>query len=294
MGSAHRLSEDSAGSLQALEIELLLEALFRRYGHDFREYATASLKRRILGILRSEGLETVSGLQERVLHDPACLERLLLALSVNVTSMFRDPSFFLAFRNAVVPFLRTYPFLRIWHAGCSTGEEVYSLAILLEEEGLLHRCLIYATDMNDSVLRRAREGIFPLDVVQGYAANYAEAGGRKALSDYYTAGYGNALFHGRLRDHAVFSLHNLAVDHSFNEFNVILCRNVMIYFQKALQKRVHHLLYDSLATFGILGIGIKETLQFTPHEMEYQALDGQVRLYRRTCRRQPAGGLEQC
>jgi chemotaxis protein methyltransferase CheR len=209
------------------------------------------------------------------------MERFLLAVSVNVTSMFRDPEFFLGFRQRVVPLLRTYPFIRIWHAGCSTGEEVYSIAILLEEEGLYQRARIYATDMNEGVLRRAREGIFSMDLADQYAQNYQDAGGTGQLSDYYTAGYGNAIFRSSLKENMIFSLHNLAMDHSFNEFHVILCRNVMIYFQKPLQERVHRLLYDSLVTFGILGVGSKESLQFTPHETDYEQLAPDCRLYRR-------------
>ena len=200
---------ESNSQLEALEIELLAEAVFRRYGYDFREYATACLKRRLRTLIRSEGLTTVSGLQEKVLHDPACLERFLPALLVNVTSLFRDPDFFLAFRNKVAPLLRTYPFVRIWHAGCSTGEEVYAMAILLEEEGLYDRSRIYGTDMHAAVLQRAREGVFPLSAVQGYAGNYAAAGGKRSLSDYYTVCSGNAVFHSPLKRNMIFSQHNL-------------------------------------------------------------------------------------
>jgi chemotaxis protein methyltransferase CheR len=267
---------------EALEIELLLEAIYRYYGYDFRGYAAASLKRRIMNMLAAEQLATVSGLQERILHEPECLGRLLTALTVNVTAMFRDPEFFLAFRQKVVPMLRTYPFLRIWHAGCSTGEEVYSMAILLQEEGLYDKCRIYATDMDEVVLKRAKEGIFPLDSILPYSGNYRNAGGVGALSDYFTGAYGNALFRPSLRDNIIFSQHNLATDSSFNEFHVILCRNVMIYFTKPLQERVHNLFYESLSLFGILGIGNKESLQFTPHEQDFEQLEPGVRLFRRS------------
>jgi chemotaxis protein methyltransferase CheR len=278
----HALNSPKArGEVEALEVELLLEGVFRRYGYDFRDYAPASLKRRIWNVVRSEDLQTISALQERVLHDPACMERFLLAVSVNVTSMFRDPTFFLTFRRRVVPLLRTYPFIRIWHAGCSTGEEVYSMAILLQEEGLYERCRIYATDLNEAVLRRAREGIFPMEAVEQYSRNYLGAGGTKTLSEYYTAAYGNAIFRATLRNNVVFSQHNLAMDGSFNEFNVVLCRNVMIYFKRSLQQRVHELIFESLARFGILGLGDKETLQFTPHEHQYEQLEPGERLYRR-------------
>jgi chemotaxis protein methyltransferase CheR len=268
--------------LEHLEMDLLLEGIYRCYGYDFREYAGASLKRRIVSFVRSEKLHTISGLQEKLLHDRECMERFLFSITVNVTSMFRDPGFFRSLRERVIPLLRTYPFLRIWHAGCSTGEEVYSMAILLHEEGLYPRCRIYATDMNESVLVRAREGIFPLhDVETTYANNYLDAGGKASLSDYYTSGYGNALFRSSLRQNIVFSQHNLAQDGSFNEFNIILCRNVLIYFSKSLQNRVHQLFYQSLVPFGILGLGSKESLQFTPHEKDFEQLEVGWRLYRR-------------
>lgn len=267
--------------LEALEIELLLETIFRRYGYDFREYAPASLRRRILKVVQAERLQSIGELQIRLVRDPAFMERFLLSISVNVTSIFRDPQFFAVVRQRIVPLLRTYPFIRIWHAGCSSGEEVYSMAILLQEEGLYDRCRIYATDMNEGVLKQAREGIFPLTPAREYEANYLKAGGTGALSDYYTAAYGSAIFRASLRDNVVFSQHNLAMDSSFNEFHFILCRNVMIYFKKSLQQRVHNLLYDSLSTFGILGLGSKESLQFTPHRADYEVLDPAWRLFRR-------------
>lgn len=281
--SPHSPSSDlkKKDELETIEIKLLLEGLYRYYGFDFRDYALASLRRRIWNIIRSEKLTTVSALQERVLHDPECLERFLLGLSVHVTSMFRDPSFYLAFRQKVVPLLRTYPFIRIWLAGCSTGEEVYSMAIILQEEGLYHRCRIYATDMNEMVLKKAKTAIYPLDMMQEYTQNYLRAGGKRSFSEYYTAAYDNAIFRSSLRENVVFSQHNLATDRSFNEFNVILCRNVLIYFNKSLQERVHKLLYESLSRFGVLGVGRQESLNFTPHEHQYEALDQREKLYRR-------------
>lgn len=267
--------------VEEIEIALLLEGVHRLYGFDFRDYALASLKRRIWQVIREEGLTTVSGLQERVLHDALAMDRFLTALSVNVTAMFRDPSFYLLFRRKVVPLLRTYPFIRIWHAGCSTGEEVYSMAILLQEEGLYQRCRLYATDINEAVLHRAKRGIFPLEKMQEYTKNYLEAGGTRAFSSYYTAAYDGAKFNDSLREHLVFAQHNLATDSSFNEFNVILCRNVMIYFNKELQERVHQLFYQSLARFGILGLGDKESLRFTPHESAYEEIERGERLYRK-------------
>jgi chemotaxis protein methyltransferase CheR len=270
-----------ADELEALEIELLLEAVHRRYGFDFREYAPSSLKRRLWRRIRAEGLESVSGLQERVLHDPLVMERLLLDLSINVTAMFRDPTFYAAFREKVVPALRTYPFARIWVAGCSTGEEVYSLAILLEEEELRDRARIYATDINEAVLERARAGVFALDRMQEYTRNYIRAGGKRAFSEYYVAAYDGAQFQRSLADNVVFAQHNLVSDRSFNEFHVIVCRNVMIYFDRPLQDRVHRLFYDSLAMFGVLGLGHKESIRFSHNEGRYQELDPLEKLYRK-------------
>jgi chemotaxis protein methyltransferase CheR len=267
--------------LEDIEIALLLEGLYRFYGFDFRDYSPASLKRRIVERMRAEKIETISAFQDRVLHDAACMERLLLGLSVHVTSMFRDPSFYATFRRKVVPVLKTYPTVRVWHAGCSTGEEVYSMAILLQEEGLYRKCVIYATDISREVLRRAREGIFPLASMQEYTTNYVKAGGKHEFSDYYTADYDNVIFHPALKTNVVFAEHNLATDGSFNEFHVILCRNVMIYFNRALQDRVHELIYGSLSTFGVLGLGNKETLKTTPRESFYEKLDARDKLYRK-------------
>jgi chemotaxis protein methyltransferase CheR len=268
--------------LEAIEIHLLLEGLYRHYGSDFRNYSFPSLRRRVWNMVRAEGLSTVSGLQEKVLHDPAAMQRLLLHLSVNVTSMFRDPTFYSAFRDKVVPLLRSYPFIRIWHAGCSTGEEVYSMAILLAEEDLYERCRFYATDMNEVVLKKAKDGIFPLDLMREYQTNYAKAGGKAKFSDYYTAKYDHAILRQSLRKNLIFSHHNLVTDGSFNEFNVILCRNVMIYFNKTLQTRVHNLFYDSLRRFGVLVLGRKESLKYTVHEKDYEPLDAREKIYRRT------------
>jgi len=267
--------------LEQLEIQLLLEAVYRHYGFDFREYAPASLKRRLERRMLAEGLATVSSLQDRVLHDPQVMERLLLDLSINVTSMFRDPAFYVSFRQRVVPLLRTYPFTRIWVAGCSSGEEVYSLAIMLSEEGLYDRTRIYATDINQAVLEQARAGVFPLDKMQEYTKNYLRAGGTRAFSEYYTAKYGGALFARSLTENVVFAQHNLVSDRAFNEFQAILCRNVMIYFDRSLQNKVLDLFHESLVMFGILGLGHKETLRFTAFEEAYEELDAEQRIYRR-------------
>jgi chemotaxis protein methyltransferase CheR len=271
----------STSEVEQLELELLLEAVYRRYGFDFREYAPASLKRRLQRRMRAEGVTTISGLQERLLHDPQVMEKLLLDLSVNVTAMFRDPTFYLAFREHVVPLLRTYPFTRIWVAGCSTGEEVFSLAILLAEEGLYDRTRIYATDINEVVVEQAKRAVFPLDKMQEYTQNYIRAGGDRSFSEYYTARYEGALFARTLLDNVVFAQHNLVSDRAFNEFNVVLCRNVMIYFDRSLQNRVHELFYESLEMFGVLGLGQKESITFTPHEASFEELDGRERLWKK-------------
>ena len=268
-------------ALERTEIELLLEGVYRHYGFDFRSYAYASIRRRLWKRIEAEGLATVSALQERVLHDPDMMNQLLLDLSINVTAMFRDPTFYVAFRQKVVPLLRTYPFIRVWHAGCSTGEEVYSMAILLEEEGLYERARIYATDINEVVLQRAKSGIFPLDRMQEYTENYIRAGGTRSFSEYYTAKYDGALFRQELLKNVVFSQHNLVTDRSFAECTVILCRNVLIYFDKALQERVQGLFYESLSTFGILALGSKESLRFSKYEQCFEALSAPDKIYRK-------------
>jgi chemotaxis protein methyltransferase CheR len=268
--------------LEALEMDLLLEAIHRHYGYDFRSYAPSSLRRRLKKRLEAEGLATFSALQDRVLHDPLAMECLVRDMSVNVTGMFRDPTFFLAFRQQVVPILRTYPFVRIWHAGCASGEEVYAMAILLEEEGLYDRTRLYATDMNAEALDHARGGIYPLARMREYTASYQQAGGTRSFSDYYTASYDAAMFTSRLRDNILFAQHNLATDTSFSEFNVILCRNVLIYFNRSLKERTLHLFGESLAPLGFLCLGRRESLRFTNVENEFEELDPRERIYRRS------------
>ena len=270
-----------ADDVEAIEMRLLVEAVYQRFGHDFRDYSQASLKRRLLHARQQMGMRTLSALQERVLHEPRMMEQLLLDLSINVTAMYRDPGFYLAFREQVIPTLRTYPFVRIWHAGCSTGEEVYSMAILLEEEGLYDRARVYATDINELVLQKARSGIFPLDRMQEYTENYINAGGKRSFSEYYMAKYDGALFSPALLRNIVFSQHNLVTDRSFAEFTVILCRNVLIYFDRDLQSRVHGLFYDSLVRFGVLGLGSKETLKFSEYEDRYAPISVAEKLYRK-------------
>ena len=246
--------------LEQTEIELLLEGIYRQYGFDFRSYAYASIRRRLWKRIEEEGLSTVSELQNIVLHDPDMMEKLLLDLSINVTAMFRDPTFYRVFRQQVIPHLRTYPFIRVWHAGCATGEEVYSMAILLEEEGLYERSRIYATDINEVVLQKAKSGIFPLDRMQEYTENYIAAGGKRSFSDYYIAKYDGALFSPSLTKNVVFSQHNLVTDRSFSEFNVILCRNVLIYFDTYARRRVIDMFHERLYAGGVLLLGHSESL----------------------------------
>jgi len=267
--------------LEALELELLLEAIYQRYGYDFRGYARASLRRRLWRRADLEGLRSLSGLQECVLHDPGCMERLLADLSINVTAMFRDPSFYVGLRRVVLPELRTHPFVRIWVAGCSTGEEVVSLAIALREDGMLDRTRIYATDMDTDVLARAREGAFPLDKVRDYTRNYLAAGGAEVFSEYYAVSGERAIFDPQLLRPVVFAQHNLATDHSFNEFHAILCRNVLIYFGRELQDRVLRLFDESLPRRGVLALGRKETLHGTAIETRFEPLVESERIYRR-------------
>jgi chemotaxis protein methyltransferase CheR len=270
-----------ARNLERIEVDLLLEGVYRHYGFDFRSYAYSSLKRRLWKRIYAEGLSSISELQSRVLHDPAMMEKLLLDLSINVSAMFRDPSFYRCLREKVVPVLRTYPFIRVWHAGCSTGEEVYSMAILLEEEGLYERARIYATDINEVVLQAARNGIYSADRMQEYTHNYLQAGGTRAFSEYYTARYDAAIFSDSLKRNVVYSQHNLVTDRSFSEFHVILCRNVMIYFDRALQERVHTLFYESLVPLGYLAMGSKESLRFSRYEACYEQIDAREKIYRR-------------
>jgi chemotaxis protein methyltransferase CheR len=272
---------DTSENIEDLEIQLLLDGIHHRYGYDFRNYAPASLRRRIRGIVEKESVASISALQARILREPQCMARFITALSVPVTAMFRDPSFYRALRNEVVPMLRTYPFVRIWHAGCSTGEEVYSLAILLVEENLYERCRIYATDLSDATLQRATKGIYELSRMRDYTQNYQSFGGQQDFSSYYTADRERVIFSPRLRKNIVFSQHNLVSDGPFNEFNLILCRNVMIYFDRVLRDRVLKLLDSSLCRLGILGVGRKETLELSQIAHRYSELPSRVRLYRK-------------
>jgi chemotaxis protein methyltransferase CheR len=273
--------QEDEDARERLEMDLLLEAIQRRYGYDFRGYATASLRRRLWHRVYGESLQTLSGLQERILHDPACMERLLRDLSINVTEMFRDPGFYRALRSHVFPLLRTHPFIRVWNAGCSTGEESYSLAIALREEGLLDRTRIYATDIDDKALERASAGAFPLERMQRYTENYLRAGGKEAFSTYYSADGESARFDPSLVEGIVLAQHNLVTDGSFNEFHLIVCRNVMIYFGSALQEEVLQLFGDSMTRFGILALGRKESIRRSRHAEEYEPLVEAEKIFRR-------------
>ncbi len=267
--------------LEEIEIKLLLEGVYEISGYDFRNYAPASVRRRIHNYLHNEKLESIIDLQKKVLYDQSALKNFLNTLTITVTEMFRDPAFFLAIRQKVVPWLNTYPFIRIWIAGCATGEEAYSLAIVLQEEGIDKQVIIYATDMSENAIMKAKEGIYPIQQLKNYTANYQKAGGINSFSQYYTAKYDYAILDKSLQKNIVWAHHNLATDASFNEFNLILCRNVMIYFNQELHNQVHKLLYDSLIPFGILCLGTKESIRFSPHEDSYEEVDGRQKIYRK-------------
>lgn len=247
--------------LETLEIRLLIEAIYLRHGYDFRNYSMASLRRRVRRRMVLDKCKSVLELIRRVIHEPEFMAQLLLDFSINVTEMFRDPAFFQVLRKEVVPILRTYPYLRIWHAGCSTGEEVYSMAILLKEEGLYEKTRIYATDFNDLVLDKAREGVFPLESLREYTSNYQRAGGIESFGDYYTARYGLARMSPDLKENIVFANHNLATDGVFGEMHMVICRNVLIYFDKILQDRVVGLFREALVHRGFLCLGSKESVR---------------------------------
>jgi chemotaxis protein methyltransferase CheR len=268
-------------SVNDIEVRLLLEAIFLRYHYDFRSYSMASLKRRVAAAQVKMSCPTVSGLQEKILHHPEALGALLQFLTVQVSDMFRDPAFFKVFRERVVPELETYPSIKLWIAGCSSGEEVYSMAITLAETGLLDRSIIYATDINPEALAKAEAGVYPIDRIQSFTENYRRAGGTRSLADYYTAAYGNAAFSRALRARVVFSDHSLATDHVFAEMQVVSCRNVLIYFEKALQDRAVSLFRDSLCRRGFLGLGSRETLQFSPQAPSFRDYDPKERWYQR-------------
>lgn len=267
--------------VETIEIELLLEAIFRYYGYDFRNYAFPFIQRRINHRVRVEKLNSISALQEKLLRDPNVFGNLLSDFSINVTEMFRDPTFFKSLRTKVIPFVKDSPAIRIWHVGCSSGEEVYSMAILLHEEGIYEKTKIYATDINERIIAKAKQSTFPLDGMQRYTKNYIEAGGKRAFSEYYMAVDDKVFFHPFLQKNVVFAQHNLVSDQSFNEFDIIICRNVLIYFNKELQNDVHKLLYNSLSSSGFLGLGKREGIKFSSYENHYREFDASEKLYRK-------------
>ena len=274
-------SEGTADSNFDIELQLIVEAIYLRYHYDFRTYAKASLKRRMSTAMGRFGCKTLSQLQDRVLHDPAAFASLLEYLTVQVSDMFRDPSYFASLRNTVLPMLRTYPSLKVWVAGCSAGEEVYSLAILLREEGLLARTIIYATDINAKALQKAEAGVYGLERVAGFTANHRKSGARSSLSDYYTAAYGNAVFDKSLRKNVVFSDHSLATDSVFAEVQLVSCRNVLIYFDRQLQDRALGLFSEALCRKGFLGIGARESVRFSAHADAFDELVRDDRIYQK-------------
>lgn len=266
---------------EALEIQLLLEAIYQKYGYDFRSYASAHIKRRIDHRCAMEGLESYGEMQHKLIYDESFFNSLLMDLSINVTEMFRDPWFYRTVREAVVPHLKTYPFIKVWHAGCSAGQEVYSMAILLEEEEMKERSQIYATDFNEMILTRAQKGIYPIKAVREYTANYIQAGGKEDFSDYYTADDNNVILKSSLRDKMLFSSHNLVTDGVFGEMHIIFCRNVLIYFNKKLQERVLGLFYESLCPGGFLCLGSKESVKFSMVEEYFDVVGEKEKIYRK-------------
>jgi chemotaxis protein methyltransferase CheR len=270
-----------AAETETIELRLLVDAIHQRYHYDFRGYSVASLKRRLTQAKQRFGCDSFSALQERVLHDDSALPVLLGYLTVQVSEMFRDPHFFRALREEVVPHLHTYPSLKVWVAGCSAGEELYSLAILFREEGLEARTIFYATDINSEALRKAEAGVYPLDRLALFSENHRRAGGKRSLSEYYTAAYGNAVFDKTLRQRAVFSDHSLASDAVFAEVQLVCCRNVLIYFERDLQNRAVGLFKDALVRKGFLGLGAKESLHFSAHAHAFREFSRGERIYQK-------------
>ncbi|WP_051445045.1 CheR family methyltransferase [Desulfocurvus vexinensis] len=281
---------DAGADVLGIEIDCLLEAVFRRWGYDFRNYSRAHVRRRLLHRMELSGMPSIPAMMHHALTEREFFGSLLAALSINVTEMFRDPPFYRALREEIVPRLRTWPFVKIWHAGCATGEEVYSMAIVLREAGLEGRARIYATDFNPEALRQARDGIYPLDAIRNYTRNYQAAGGEASFSDYYTARYDSALLDRALREHVVFSEHNLVTDGVFGEMHLIFCRNVLIYFNAQLQARALDLFHDSLCPGGFLCLGTKESMQFCGHPQAFeQVLPGQKIFRRKLAHGMPEG-----
>jgi chemotaxis protein methyltransferase CheR len=274
--------EAPEAGLEEIEIRLLLEGIRLCYGYDFREYALRPLRQSIADAMTGEGVSTISAYQDRILHNASCMHRFLSVVGVSVTSMFREAELLRCVREEVVPIFRTYPSVRIWMVGCATGEEVYSLAITLEEEGVLRRASIYATDLNEDTLAVARTGAYPLDRVRTYEDGYVRSGGRDTLSNHYNVSGRSARFHRSLQSNVSWARHNLVTDASFNEFHLIICANVLIYFRPSLQERAHRLFFDSLVRSGFLALGKGESLVFSPESSRYQQVRNGVSLFRKT------------
>ncbi len=264
-----------------LEISLLLEAIFQKYGYDFRQYSEAHIRRRVMNRMAMSGLSDISQMQSKVINDESFASELLQDLSITVTEMFRDPDFYRSLRENVLPLLKTYPFIKIWHAGCATGQEAYSMAIIMQEEGLYERTTLYATDFNPQALKRAKEGIFPNSLMKEYTSNYQSAGGKESFSSYYISDHDNVIMNQSLKKNIVWANHNLVTDSVFAEVHLILCRNVLIYFDKNLQNKVQKLFYNSLINGGILCLGSKESLRFTDLHEEYTELDKKQRIFKK-------------
>lgn len=266
---------------ETIEIRLLLEAIHLKYGYNFKDYAPAHTRRRLRNRLEMSGLPDFTAMTRKLLYDEDFFNTLLMDLSINVTEMFRDPGFYLKVRQELIPRLKTYSFIKIWHAGCSAGQEVYSMSILLEEEGMKKRSQIYATDFNELILNRAKQGIYPLDTMKTYTANYQKSGGAGAFSDYYTADDENVILRQSLREKVLFSSHNLVTDGVFGEMHLIFCRNVLIYFNRKLQSQVLKLFYDSLIPGGYLCLGSKESIKFTNMAHRFEPVCEKERIFRK-------------
>ena len=288
--STNKLTENGTDTLNSaytvrkkaeLNILGLLEAINHTYGYDFRDYSEAHIKRRVMNRMAISGIKDITELQAKVLSEEAFASILLQDLSINVTEMFRDPGFYRSMREKVIPILKTYPFIKIWHAGCSTGEEAYSMAIVLQEEGLADRTTIYATDFNQHVLNRGKEGIFSNKLMKEYTANYQLSGGKESFSDYYISDDNNVIMNQSLKNKIVWANHNLVTDSVFAEVNLIFCRNVLIYFDRKLQNNVQTLFHNSLINGGILCLGTKESLRFTDFHDAYAVLDEKQRIFKK-------------
>ena len=288
--STNKLTENRTDTLNSaytvrkkaeLNILGLLEAIYHKYGYDFRDYSEAHIKRRVMNRMTISGIKDITELQAKVLNEEAFASILLQDLSINVTEMFRDPGFYRSIREKVIPILKTYPFIKIWHAGCSTGEEAYSMAIVLQEEGLADRTTIYATDFNQHVLNQGKEGIFSNKLMKEYTANYQLSGGKESFSDYYISDDNNVIMNQSLKNKIVWANHNLVTDSVFAEVNMILCRNVLIYFNRKLQNNVQNLFHNSLINGGVLCLGTKESLRFTDFHDTYAVLDEKQRIFKK-------------